>query len=158
MPRSRTDTLLRTVAWACVVVVGLFIGLVVLGIGGVMTPTLHRDLANSKPFSDYIGREYRVVSEVRATAWNDFPDKEKILTVALGPPYGGSRRFMSWERPLELGQEIRIVGASSYLSLDGWVRSYLVQVPGAGLPEGVPTHIRIGRDGLLDSRLYEPAE
>jgi hypothetical protein len=123
----------------------------------LVPPEKYRDLANTKPFADYIGREYRVVSEVKATAWNDFPDKEKILTVALGPPYGGSRRFISWTRPLEHGQKIRIVGASGYRALfEGWIRSYLVQAPGAGLPEGVPIEIRIGRDGLLDSRLYEP--
>src|SRR5262245_55971742 len=74
------------------------------------------DITTRKPFDDYIGREYRVVSRVPAHAWNDYPNKAKILTITLEPPPGVGNRFVSGKKPLKLGQRVHIVSAWRYLA------------------------------------------
>ena len=63
-----------------------------------------------QPYADAIGREYRVVGNVIATAWNDSPDKETILSITLSSPPGYANRFVSWTVPLQQGQVVRITG------------------------------------------------
>ena len=69
------------------------------------------EITRQQPYVDFIGRECRVVADVRATAWNDFPDKAKILKVSLMPPPGVKNRFVSSVTPLKLSQRVRIVSA-----------------------------------------------
>lgn len=67
------------IATACVAVAAvacLAIG-IVLGIAGYGGPAPRTEVTQQKPYADYIGREYRVVGDVSAYAWNDFPDKDK---------------------------------------------------------------------------------
>ena len=89
-------------------------------------------------------------------AWNDFPDKAKILSISLMQPPGVRNRFVSYVTPLERGQRVRIVGAWRRFSLGGFTRHYVVSVPGAGLPEDVPITMRVNADGVPDPRVYEP--
>ena len=55
--------------------------------------------------------EYRIVGDVSAYAWNDFPDRDKILSVTLTPPPGTRNRFVSYVIPMARGQRIRILKA-----------------------------------------------
>jgi hypothetical protein len=85
------------------------------------------EITHQKPYADFVGREYRVVSRVIAHAWSDFPDKAELLTISLEPPANATaNRFVSWRRTLKLGQRVRIVRARRYLALDGFVRYYAV--------------------------------
>jgi len=148
------------IATACVAVAAvayLAIG-IVLGIAGYGGPAPRTEVTQQKPYADYIGREYRVVGDVSAYAWNDFPDKEKILTVTLTPPPGTRNRFVSAVIPIARGQRIRILSAwRSYTMLE-IVRYYVVSVPDAGLPPGVEITMRIGSDGIPDRRVYQPID
>ncbi len=96
--------------WAAFATFGLLAGLILLGIGGVRLPFLlhSTDVTNEKPFADFVGREYRVRGHVTAMAWNDFPDKTKILSVSLMPSPGARNRFVSYTILLKVGQRIRI--------------------------------------------------
>lgn len=59
------------------------------------------EITHQKPYVDFVGRECRVVADVRATAWNDFPNKGKILSIALSGPPGVRNRFVSYVTPLK---------------------------------------------------------
>jgi len=66
---------------------------IVIGLGETLDPTAtETEVTQQKPFTDFIGREYRVISAVSAIAWNDFPNKDRILSVALTPPPGTRNR------------------------------------------------------------------
>ena len=122
---------------------GLLALAIVLGVSGVRLPPPETDVSHHKPYADFIGREYQVVSDVNAYAWNDFPDKDTILSISLLPPPGAGNRFVSWKTPLKQGQRVRIVSASRSFGLLELNRKYVVLVPGAGLPEGVPITMRV---------------
>src|SRR5262245_47229234 len=82
----------------------------VVGVG-MQIPAPQAEVTNWKPFADYIGREYRIVGDVSALAWNDFPDKDRILSISLLSPPLVRNRFVSYTRPLRSGQTVRIVSA-----------------------------------------------
>lgn len=146
--------LVRLAKW----LVFAFFGLLMLALGGTQTPWPATEVTHQKPYADFVGREYRVVSEVSAYAWNDFPDKDKVLSISLMPPPGVRNRFVSYVTPLQRGQRIRIVSAWRHLHLFGFDKYYNVLVPGAGLPEGVDITIDMNSDGFLDPLVYEPID
>ena len=148
--------LVRLAKW---VVFGFF-GLVfaILMLAGVRTPWPATETTHQKPYADFVGREYRVVSEVSAYAWNDYPDKAKIQSISLISPPGIDNRFVSYVIPLKTGQRIRIVSAWRQLVLFGFHRHYVVLVPGAGLPEGIDITFNINSDGVPDPLVYEPID
>jgi hypothetical protein len=129
---------------------------IVLGIAGYGPRGPGTEVSDQKPYADYVGRQYRVVGDVSAYLWNDFPDKDRTLSVTLSPPPGTRNRFVSSVTPLERGQRIRIVGARRSYTPFEIVRSYVVSVPGAGLPDGVEITMAVGSDGIPDRSLYEP--
>jgi hypothetical protein len=61
----------RFVLAAC----GLLALVIVVGLGGIPSPFSSTEITQQKPYADFVGREYRVVSDVSAYAWNDFPDR-----------------------------------------------------------------------------------
>src|SRR5262245_34512944 len=61
---------------ACSIVVAVGAILFTAGVG-MQLPAPHAEVTNRKPFADYIGRDYRIVGDVSALAWNDFPDKDR---------------------------------------------------------------------------------
>ena len=128
---------------------------IVLGIAGYGPAAPEAEVTNQKPYADYIGREYRVVGDVAAYAWNDFPDKNRILSVTLTPPPGTRNRFVSSVTPLRTGQRVRILSAWRSYTMVEIVRKYVVAVPDAGLPNGVPITMTVGADGIPDPRVYE---
>jgi hypothetical protein len=146
--------LVRLAKW----VVFAFFGLLMLAIGGVRSPFPDTEITHQKPYADFIGREYRVVSDVSAHAWNDFPDKAKIEVITLLPPPGFGNRFVSYVTPIKEGQRVRIVSAWRQIVLFGFHKYYVVLVPGAGLPEGVDIKISVNSDGVLDPLVYEPID
>ena len=121
-------------------------------------PAPQTEVTNRKPFADYIGREYRIVGDVSALAWNDFPDKDKILSISLMSPPLVSNRFVSYSKPLKPGQTVRIVSAWRSLTLDGFIHEYGVDLPGSGLPEGIATTMNVNAHGVPDPLVYEPIE
>ena len=83
------DLLLRVAKWVAYAFGGLvfaIFGLFMLAEGGCQTPWPATEVTHQKPYADFIGREYRIVSKVSAYAWNDFPDKAKILSISLMSP------------------------------------------------------------------------
>lgn len=100
--------------------------------------------------------DYRIVSDVIAHVWNDYPDKNTIETISLIRPPGIANRFVSKHVPLQLGQTVHIISAWRYLGLFGYIRYYVVSVPGAGLPEGVPIHMNMDSEGVPDPETFEP--
>jgi hypothetical protein len=79
-----------------------------LAMGGTGSPFPATEITHQKPYADFVGREYRVVSDVGAHAWNDFPDKAKIDAISLLPPPRVRSRFVSYVTPLKEGQRVRI--------------------------------------------------
>jgi hypothetical protein len=127
-----------------------------LGVGGVRLPFWfpNTEVTHDRPYADFVGREYRVKGHVTALAWNDFPDKAKILSVSLTPP-SAHNRFVSYSIPLKLEQRVRIVSAWRQFELVEFSYEYVVDVPGAGLPEGIPITMKVNSDGVPDPLLYE---
>lgn len=146
--------LLRLAKWTAFAIFGLLM----LAMGGIRSPFPDTEVTHQKPYADFVGREYRVASEVSAYAWNDFPDKDKILSITLMSPPGVRNRFVSYVTPLKVGQRVRIVSAWRRLVLFGFHRHYVVLVPGAGLPDGVDITMRVNSDGVPDPRVYEPID
>lgn len=150
-------TIRTLVKWSVLAVGGLLALVIVLGVGGVQVPWPPTETTQQKPYADFVGREYRVISSVSAHAWNDFPDKTKTQSISLLPPPGVRNRFVSHVTPLQPGQRIRIVSAWRHFLLLGF-RYYVVSVPGAGLPEGIEITMTVNSDGIPDPRIYEPIQ
>ena len=136
----------------------LWVVLLVAGLGGVRLPIPQTEISHQKPYADFVGREYRVTSAVNAHAWNDFPDKARILSISLIRPPGTRNRFVSYVTPLPLGQKVRIVSAWRHFALVNFARYYVVSVPGAGLPEGIQITMLVNSDGIPDPRVYAPID
>jgi hypothetical protein len=142
--------------WSVLAVGGLLALVIVFGVGGVQVPWRPTETTQQKPYADFAGREYRVISSVSAYAWNDFPDKTKIQSFSLLAPPGVRNRFVSYVTPLKPGQRIRIISAWRHFLLFGFDRYYVVSVPGAGLQEGIEITMAVNSDGIPDRRIYEP--
>lgn len=86
--------------WGILSLFGIFVILIMFGIGGYGLSTNHTDISQEKPFNDFVGRDYRVIAPTDTMYWNDFPDKEKILTVSIGPASAENRfvtkSFSTW--------------------------------------------------------------
>lgn len=154
-PRIRI--VVSVMKWTGITGLGLLAIVIVLGVGGVRLPFTYPDteVTHEKPYSDFVGREYRVTGHVTALAWNDFPDKAKILSVSLMPPPGVRNRFVSYSIPLKLEQRVRIISAWRKFALVEFTNYYVVSVPGAGLPEGIPITMKVNSDGVPDPLVYE---
>jgi hypothetical protein len=115
------------------------------------------DVSHQKPYADFIGRDCRVLEGVSAYAWNDFPDKDKIIAVSLVPPPGVSNRFVTSETPLQKGQRIRIIGATRPSFFFGAINNYdyVVSIPDTELPNGVDVQLTTASDGIPDGRICE---
>ena len=144
------------VKWLVLAAGGLLALVTVLGVGGVQVPWPPTETTQQKPYADFVGREYRVISSVSAYAWNDYPDKAKIQSFSLLPPPGIRNRFVSYVTPMKPGQRVRLISAWRDLVLFGFHRYYIVLVPGAGLPESIPITMEVNSDGIPDRRVYEP--
>ncbi len=153
---SRIRTLVSVVKWAVIAAFGLLAFAIMVGVGGGSLPfwPSATEVTHESPFADFVGREYRVTGNVSALAWNDFPDKAKILVVSLTPP-DARNRFVSYRIPLKLDQRVRILSAWRHLSLFEFTYDYKVSVPGAGLPEGVPVKMWVNSDGVPNPLFYE---
>jgi len=57
---------------------------------------------------------------------------------------------------LKLGQRVLIVSTWQQFGLAGYHRHYVVSVPDARLPDGIPVTIYMNADGLPDPRVCEP--
>ena len=155
MPLRR---LLNMAKWA-VVGAGVLLGVaIVLGIAGYGGTAPRIDVSEQKPYADSIGREYRVVGDVSACAWNDFPDKDKILSITLTPTPCADNRFVSYVVPVATGKRVRIVSAYRSYALGDIMENYVVSVADANLPTNVPVTVRVDSDGVLDRRFYEPID
>lgn len=146
--------------WIAFTAFGLFTVAIVFGVGGVRLPFWFPDteLTHQRPYADFVGREYRVTGHVSALAWNDFPNKTKILNVSLMPSPGARNRFVSYSVPLRLGQRIHIISAWRTFALVEFTYHYMVSVPGAGLPDGIPITMMVNADGVPDPLIYEEIE
>jgi hypothetical protein len=74
------------------------------------------------------------------------------------PPPTVRNRFVSSEMRLKPGQMVRIVSAWRQFALVEFTRHYVVSVPGAELPDGIPVTMTVKSDGVPDSRVYEPID
>jgi hypothetical protein len=59
---------------------------------------------------------------------------------------------------LEASQTVLIVSAWLQFGLVGFNRHYVVVVPGAGLPDGIPVKMYMNADGVPDPRVCEPVD
>ena len=145
------------IKWTVLAALGLIGVAIILGVGGVRLPFWfpNTEVTHEMPYADFVGREYRVTGHVTALAWNDFPNKAKILNVSLMSPPGARNRFVSYSIPLQLGQRVRIISAWRKFALVEFTYYYIVSVPGAGLPDGIPITMKVNSDGVPDSLVYE---
>ena len=156
--RPRIRIIVSIAKWAVLAMCGLFLFAIMLGVGGVGPRSGGTEITHQQPFANFIDREYRVISDVSAYAWNDFPDKSKILVITLMPPPGVGNRFVSFRTPLKLGQRVRIVSAWRQFVLFEFFRYYKVSVPDAGLPDGIDIQMDVASDGVPDPLVYEPID
>jgi hypothetical protein len=148
----------RVLRFIAFVVVGFFvlsIALLMVAQIGMTISAPRTEVSDRKPFVDFIGREYRVVGDVTALAWNDFPNKEKILTFSLMSPPLTQNRYVSYEKHLEPGQVLRIVRAWRSITIEGFRYTYDVALPRGGLSKGIPIEVETSSDGSLNSRVYQ---
>ena len=151
----RAKTIIKIIFAAFGMVVLLVLVVLAIADSGILSPFPDTEITQQKPFADFIGREYRVISTVSAYAWNDFPDKDKIRTITLDPPPGTRNRFVSWVAPLKLGQLVRLTSAWQHTTISGPSRYYVVSVPGAELPEGIKIALDVESDGVPNPHIYE---
>ncbi len=153
-PRIRI--VVSVMKWTAFTAFGLLVVVIMIGVGGIRLPFWfpNTDLTHKRPYADFVGREYRVTGHVTALAWNDFPDQTKILSVSLTPP-SAHNRFVSYSIPLQPGQSVRIISAWRQFALVEFRYWYVVSVPGAGLPDGIPITMTVNSDGVPDPLLYE---
>ena len=135
---------------------GLLALAIVLSVAGVRSPFPPTEITHQEPYSHFIGREYRVTSDVSAYAWNDFPDKAKILSISLVPPPGIRNRFVSYVIPLQPWPEHS--SCRRLAEFPSFARFYVVSVPGAGLPDGITITMAVNSDGIPDPGVYEPTD
>jgi hypothetical protein len=157
---SRMGMVFSVMKWTALAAFGLIAVLIILGVGGVRLPFWFpdTDVSHEKPYADFVGREYRLTGHVTALAWNDFPDKAKFLNVSLMPSPGARNRFVSYGIPLPLGQRVRIISAWRQYALVEFTYRYVVNVPGVGLPDGVPITMNVSADGVPDPLIYEAVD
>jgi hypothetical protein len=155
MPLKR---LLNAAKWAAIGAAVLLGVAIVLGIAGYGPQAPRTDITAQRPYADYVGREYRIAGDVSACAWNDFPDKDKILTITLPPSVCAANRFVSYRVPIARGKRIRIVRAWRSYYLFEIRQEYVVSVAGVGLPPDVEIKVEVGDDGVLDRRFYESVD
>jgi hypothetical protein len=153
--RARVRTTALALMWIALTAVGLLWLILMLAAGGFRSPFPQTEVTHVRPYADFVGREYRVTGPVSALAWNDFPDKDKILTVSLTSPPGAQNRFVSYRLSLRQGQRIRIESAWRHFELVEFGYYYRVSVPDAGLPDGVPVSMRVNSDGVPDPLVYQ---
>ncbi len=164
--KARIRLLVRLAKWAGLAIGGLLavscclivLMIVLVMAGAGINLSSNTEVTRQKPYIDFIGREYRVVGEARAYAWNDFPDKAKILEITLMGPPGVANRFVSYSRPLKQGKRVRIVCAWRQLIFFGFSRHYIVSLPGAELPDDIPIQMNVEADGMPDPRLFEAVD
>jgi hypothetical protein len=132
-------------------------GLLTLAEIGMQIPAAPAsEVTGQKPFADYVGREYRIIGDVRASAWNDFPDKHTLLAITLSSSdVLVGNRFVSFIRPLKRDQTVRLLSAWTGGTLAGLTHHYRVELPGAGMPDGVPVELGVTSDGIPNPTLYE---
>jgi hypothetical protein len=148
----------KWVAFAGCGLLALGITLIMLLASGVLSPFPDGEITQQKPYATFVGREYRVTSDVGAYAWNDFPDKAKILSISLMRPPGIHNRFVSSVTALKLGQTVRTVAAWRHFTVFGFAKYYVVSVPDAGLPKGIEIKMPVNSDGVPDPLVYEPVD
>ena len=155
--RTLSQLVVSVFKWLALTTFGLLALLIVIGLGGYQIPFWPdvTEVTNEKPFSTFIGQKYRLTSELYAHAWNDFPDKEKILSVSLMPRPGAKNRFVSYRVTLQPGHVVRIHSAWRSLSLFKYSYYYHIFIPDVGLPEGIPIKIKAGADGTPSMQYYE---
>ena len=141
--------------WTACAGCGLLAVGIILAAGGYASPFPDTEITRQEPYANFVGREYRVRSDVSAYAWNAFPDKAKILSVSLEPPPGVHNRFVSSVTPLKQGQKLRIVSVWQHFALVEFTRYYVVSVPDAGLPDGIDITMAVDSDGVPDPLIYE---
>jgi len=153
------------VQWAVLVACGLFASAILLlvlamalAMGGTLNSSPLTEITQRKPWVDFIGSACRLVTDVRAIAWNDYPDKAKILEVTLMAPPWVKNRFVSYETPLKPDQTVRIVSAWQQFAFFGYNRHYVVSVPGAGLADDIPVWLDMNADGVPDPQVCEPVD
>jgi hypothetical protein len=149
--------LFSVVKWISIAAIGLFSIIITIAFSGYSLPFDIPDtnVSHQKPFADAVGREYRTTGAVIAHAWNDFPDKAKILVISLMPAPGASNRFVSYRIPLQRDQRIRIDSAWRSFGFFWPSYYYTVSVPSAGLPTGIPIKLRVDAEGAPDPLLYK---
>lgn len=154
---SRIRMVVSVMKWAALTALGLIAAVIILGIGGVRLPFWfpNTEVTHERPYADFVGREYRVTGHVTALAWNDFPNKTNILSISLMPPPGVRNRFVSYSIPLQIGQRVHIISAWRRFALVEFTYHYVVNVPGAGLPDGIPITMKVNSDGVPDPLIYE---
>jgi hypothetical protein len=128
--KSPRQKFVRAAAYVGIAVVTYLAIVVVLTTGGVLSPFPVTDILNRRPYADTVGREHRVVGNVIAVAWNDFPDKETLLSITLISPPGYANRFVSWTVPLKQGQVVRITSARRQFGWLGFSQWYVASLPG----------------------------
>ncbi|WP_413578610.1 hypothetical protein ACLVWU_08740 [Bdellovibrio sp. HCB290] len=143
------------VKWTILGVLGAIVVLIALGVGGYRLPVSDAEVTQREPFSKFIGREYLVKVPIEAMFWNDFPNKEKIVSVSIGPATAKTR-FVSKIVPIGVGQRIRLVSAWQSFALLESNKYYRVSISDLEVPEGVPIHLDVNSDGIPDASIYEP--
>jgi hypothetical protein len=149
----------RIIAYSALAFGGLVAALVLviaLAMGGCRTPFPPTEITQRQPYVNFVGRDYRIVSEVIAHAWNEYPDEQKISSVSLIRPPGVANRFVSQRVSLKPGQPLRIISAWQRLGLFGYDKYYIVSIPNAGLPENIPIIIGMNSDAVPDPEVYQP--
>jgi hypothetical protein len=131
--------------------------LLVISIAGYKVPFLPQDsdVSHLSPFSDYIGKELEVQGSADLIAWNDFPDKEKILSFTLVCNSGAKNRFVSYVKPLRDGQKMVVQSVWKSFLLFETRYYYKVKLKGLDIPAEIEVELSIGLDGKPNSSCFK---
>jgi hypothetical protein len=130
-----------------------------VGLGGCTQG--REEITFTKPYADFIGREYRVITDdLHAYGVYDSLDSKKLIEITLIPGVGIGGPEIAFRKPVPKGQVIRILSAWQKSMLFERRIYYLVSVPNSELPQGVPIQVELflGNKGVgadLNSSAYK---
>jgi hypothetical protein len=139
----------KMVGIGALVLITLVGALLAIGIAGYKVPFLPQDsdVSHLSPFSDYIGKELEVQGSADLVAWNDFPDKERILSYTVVCNSGYKNRFVSHVKPLKDGQKMVVQSAWKSFLLFETNYYYKVKLQDMDIPAEIDVKLNVGLDG-----------
>ena len=112
-----------------------------------------RDLSATSPYSEMIGAEYEVrVDDLELYGISDVDRRTEVTSMTLVPPPGIGGSEVAFRCRVPRGTRLRIAAVRHRnLVFDNGLY-YLLELPGSGVPEGIPIELELFRGNEGEGR------